>query len=248
MGAMQSTIAGGPRRLYLFQVGTYERSRESAEPLRMSLGCYLVQTGERNVLIDSGVPADVPMPGQFAIEDRGSVLEHLDQIGLRPDDIDIVVSTHLDLDHVGYHDAFPTAEHVVQRTQYERARAGHPRFQSARSHWDHPSLRYRQVEGDVELLPGLELIQTDGHTIGHQSVLVRLPDTGPVLLAIDAVALASQFTPERRPWPVDEDLEMLRASTRRLLALVETEGVALTVFHHDGAQWATLRLAPEHYD
>ncbi|HEX4215507.1 MAG TPA: N-acyl homoserine lactonase family protein [Candidatus Dormibacteraeota bacterium] len=245
---METEIVGGPRRLYLFQVGAGELPREDAEPLQMSVGCYLVQTDDHNVLIDSGTPGDVEMPGPFATEDSGDVIEHLASIGLQPDDIDIVVSSHLDVDHIGHHDDFPAAEHVIQRSQYERARAGHPRFERGRSHWDHPSLRYRQVEGDSELLPGLELIQTDGHTVGHQSVLVRLPNTGPVLLAIDAVAMGSQFTPDRTQSPVDEDLETAIASTRRLLGLVEREQVGLTVFHHDGAQWATLRLAPEYYD
>lgn len=245
---MQRAIAGGPKRLYLFQVGTTQWPRGNAEALQMSVGCYLVQTGDHNVLIDSGVPAGYRRSDRFPSQAGANVIEHLGSIGLEPDDIDIVVCTHLDIDHVGYHDSFPGAEHVVQRSQYERARAGHPRFAQGRPHWDHPSLRYRLVEGDTDLLPGLELIQTDGHTVGHQSVLVRLPRTGPVLLAIDAVALRSQFTAERTKSPVDEDLAASIASTGRLLALVEKEGIGLTVFHHDGVQWASLKLAPEYYE
>jgi N-acyl homoserine lactone hydrolase len=49
------------------------------------------------------------------------------------------------------------------------------------------------VDGDTELLPGLTLLETSGHTPGHQSVLVRLPQTGPVLLAIDAVVMERFF-------------------------------------------------------
>ena len=50
--------------------------------------------------------------------------------------------------------------------------------------------RIRLVDGDTELLPGLELIETSGHVPGHQSVLVRLPKTGAILLPIDAVPFA----------------------------------------------------------
>ncbi len=126
--------------------------------------------------------------------------------------------------------------------------SGHQRFATTRAHWDHPALRYRLIDGDTELLPGLTLIETSGHTPGHQSVLVRLPETGPVLLAIDAVPLRHVFTLDRRAWPTDDNEEQLRASTRKLLDLVEREQVGLTVFGHDGRQWQTLRKAPEGYE
>lgn len=79
-------------------------------------------------------------------------------------------------------------------------------------------------------------------------MLVRLPKTGPVLLAADAVALQRLFTPERKAWPLDENEEQLRASTRKLLDLVEREGVALVVFGHDADQWQTLKLTPDYYE
>jgi hypothetical protein len=62
------------------------------------------------------------------------------------------------MDHVGYHDAFMKAELIVQREHYALARSGHPRFAAARAHWDHPALRYRMIDGDTELLPGLTLL------------------------------------------------------------------------------------------
>src|SRR6266700_3014348 len=68
----------------------------------------------------------------------------------------------------GYNDAFPQAELIVQREHYELARSGHPRFAAARVHWDHPALRYRLIDGDTELLHGLTLLETSGHTPGHQ--------------------------------------------------------------------------------
>lgn len=82
---------------------------------------------------------------------------------------------------------------------------------------------------------------------GHQSVLVRLPETGPVLLTIDAVARQQSFTPDREAGPMDIDVEMLRASTRKLLALAQSEQVSLTIFGHDGEQWQTLKKVPDFY-
>ncbi len=56
------------------------------------------------------------------------------------------------------------------------------------------------------------------------------------------------FTPDRKKWPVDDNEEQLRDSTRKLLDLVEREQVALVVFGHDGEQWQTLKKAPDYYE
>src|SRR6266516_6836712 len=179
-------ISTTPQRLYLMQLGT-STIPTTPQPTPGSAGCYLVQISDgKNILIDSGLPADyTPPPGTPPSENGKNVLEHLADLDLHPNDIDLLITTHFDVDHAGYHDAFPQAELIVQRQHYELARSGHVRFAAARAHWDQPALRYRLIEGDTELLPGLMLIETSGHTPGHQSVLVRLPHTGQVLLAID---------------------------------------------------------------
>ena len=69
-----------------------------------------------------------------------------------------------------------------------------------------------------------------------------------MLLAIDAVPLRSLFTPDRKKSPGDDNEEQLRASTRKLLDLVEREHVALVIFGHDGQQWQTLKKAPAYYE
>ena len=104
------------------------------------------------------------------------------------------------------------------------------------------------MDGDTTLLPGLELIETSGHVPGHQSVLVRLPKTGPVLLASDAVANQGSFKPDRQAGPLDLDGEKAIASTRKLLDLAQREQVALVIFGHDGQQWETLKKLPDYYE
>ena len=108
--------------------------------------------------------------------------------------------------------------------------------------------RIRLVEGDMELLPGLELIETSGHVPGHQSVLVRLPRTGAVLLTVDAVPFAEGFTGAEQDDSGNPDAAAVRASTIKLLDLVEREQIGLVIFGHDQEQWATLKQAPEYYD
>lgn len=245
MTSQNTTLA----RLYLMPLSTSTVPIAPGRTLEMILVCYLIMTRDgQHILIDSGYPPDVPMqPGMPPAENVTNVIEQLARLGLQPDDIDMVICTHFDIDHVGYHDAFPQAEFVVQRQHYELARGGHPRFAPARAHWDHPALRYRLVDGDTELLPGLTLLETSGHAFGHQSVLVRLPATGLVLLAIDAVILQRLFTPERAASPMDDNETQLRASTQKLLDLVAQEGINLVIFGHDGEQWRTLKTAPASY-
>jgi N-acyl homoserine lactone hydrolase len=238
-----------PKKLYLFQLSTTSLPLPTGQTLEMSSGCYLIETTDnRRVLIDSGMAPDAaPSPAPPSTNEK-SILEHLAGLNLRPQDIDILICTHFDVDHAGYHDHFLCAELIVQREHYTLARDGHPRFAAARKHWDHPALRYRLIDGDSELLPGVTLLETSGHAPGHQSVLVRLPKTGPVLLAIDAVVMRRVFTIDRKAWPTDDNEQQLRASTKKLLDLVEREQVKLVVFGHDGHQWNALKRSPEYYE
>jgi N-acyl homoserine lactone hydrolase len=74
----------------------------------------------RSVLIDSGIPDDVqPPPGMPVPAGEKNVLEQLALLGLQPGDIDLLICTHFDADHTGYHSAFTSAELIVQRQHYE---------------------------------------------------------------------------------------------------------------------------------
>jgi N-acyl homoserine lactone hydrolase len=238
-----------PEKLYLLQLAAKSIPSADGPAMEMVLGCYLIVTGKgRRVLVDTGMSPDARPPEAPPPTQEKTVLELLADLGVKPEDIDTVVCSHFDVDHAGFHDAFPHAEFVVQREHYELALGGHPRLAKARIHWDHPGLRYRLLDGDTELLPGLTLLETSGHVAGHQSVLVRLPKAGSVLLAIDAVMMSRLFTPDRPAWPHDENLDQLRASTVKLLDTAERSKASLVVFGHDGRQWQTLRKAPDYYD
>ena len=229
-----------PKRLYLMQVG-------SVPEYRIPVVCYLVQTGDgQNILIDSGLPEIIP-EGYSEFENGQDVLEQLAGLGLGPDDIDTVISTHYDGDHAGRHAAFTKAHYVVQRVHHLDA-ATNPRFAAIRFQWDQPAVRIRLLDGDTELLPGLTLLETSGHVPGHQSVLVRLPKTEAVLLTVDAVPFAAGFTRDAPDDGSDPDARRVRASTVKLLELVEREQIELVIFGHDQEQWETLKKAPEFYE
>jgi len=228
-----------PRRLYLMQVG-------SMPEYEIPIVCYLVQTaGGRNILIDSGLPAVMPEE-EKDFENGKDIFQQLASLGLNPEDIDTVISTHYDIDHAGRHGAFTNAHYFVQRRHHEDA-ATNPRFEANKPQWDQPGERLRLVDGDTELLPGLTLIETSGHVVGHQSVLVKLAQTGSILLTVDAVPFAEGFTREVKEGN-DPDAPAILASTIKLMDLVERDRVGLVIFGHEGPQWKTLKKAPEFYE
>jgi len=232
------------KRLYLMQVG-YIPERN------LPFVCYLAQLNDgRNVLIDTGLPDVVQPPGGGTLPPMTptkNVVEQLASISIQPGDIQDVIVTHFDGDHVGRLDAFKDAEFIVQRAHYENAKVN-PRFERTKNQWGNPDLHFRFLDGDTELFPGLRVIETSGHAKGHQSVLVTLPKTGLVVLAIDAVPSQDALVLERQMRPVDDNLEEMIASTKRIMDIDQNEHAALVVFGHDGNQWASLKKLPEYYD
>lgn len=235
-------------RLYLMELGRIN----TGEPI---LGYLVLDAAGRNILVDTGY-----RPGSLG-EDPGTkgaflqaapeqlVIEQIRRTGLAPESIDYVIATHLDPDHAGFTGSFPNAEVVIQRRHLAMARTSDaPRFQLTRASWDSPSVRFCEVDGDVEIVPGVQLLETSGHVTGHQSVLLRLPRTGAVLLPIDAMAREHLEAPEERVADrFDENEQELRRSTRKLVDIACREH-ALIVFAHDAAQWRTLRKYPEYYE
>ncbi|GLZ33833.1 hypothetical protein Lesp02_60210 [Lentzea sp. NBRC 105346] len=221
-------------KLHLLRLGVMAK-------LGAPVPAYLIETDSgENILVDTGFPAGVE--GPIHVGPEHSLLDQLSRIGVS--DVRYVVCSHLDPDHSGNHALFPYAEFVVQRSHYELAVSGEvPRLEQGRSRWDLPHLKYTLVDGDVELVPGVSLIESSGHVLGHQSVLVRLPETGPVLLAIDAIPMSVALDPENRPiFPFDLDGDAVRSSTRKLVDLAARKK-ALIIHGHDAAQWESLPLS-----
>lgn len=224
----------------------------SEESRRVQIAGYLILGAERVVLVDTGLPAryaDDPVGAgkEDGLDGFGHVSSmtpanlpagQLALVGLTPDDVTDLVITHGDVDHVGGLGDFPSATLVVGRAEFE---AGPPRYHASARPLAWPAQRYRLVESDEELLPGVELLATPGHSPGHLSLLVRLPVSGTVVLAGDAISRPAELESGVNGGAWDE--EIARGSSAKLLRIAEQEGAQL-VFGHDLAQWLQIPKAP----
>lgn len=134
--------------------------------------------GERNIMVDAGITAERFAARGHKVEQIQTLDQGLDKLGLRPEEIDVIIVTHLDHDHISLAHQFPKAKVIVQRAELEFARNPHPFYREKASD---PSdyaeliegLDYQVVSGDTRIDDGVEVLLTPGHSAGGQSVAVN---------------------------------------------------------------------------
>jgi N-acyl homoserine lactone hydrolase len=176
---------------------------------------FLVKYPGGAVLVDTGVGGPQKWLDDWRVVNR-SVATALDEHGMTPGDIGLVINTHLHFDHCGQNAVFKHAAFYVQRAELARARRESPKL----ADWfDFMNARFELLDGDTEILPGLSVIATPGHTVGHQSVLVRAADEASEVLVGDAAYTPRQYRdPDSDALPDGQasDLDAWRGSVRRL--------------------------------
>lgn len=239
-------------RLYILDFGLF---RVHSGNRVIGICGYLIRTAAgRNILVDTGFPAKYHRDARAAtLEDRldsfGEIVSLTDENGLRQQleraglsaaDVDCLILTHTHIDHVGGIGDFPHAPLVVGRA--ERA-CPRPLYWQGAQPLEWPDVATIPVEGDLDICQGLRLLSTPGHSPGHLSLLVTLPESGPILLTADAISRPAEID-ERFAGSWDEAQAM--ASAERLLELAGACG-ATVIYGHWPEQWPTLRKAPAFY-
>ena len=248
-------LSGGRLRI---RKNIYLPDADRGEMIELSVPCVLLRHLQGNVLFDTGCHPSVPENpearwGSLArlmtpIMQRGdNVISALERIGLKPEDVDVVVCSHLHPDHCGCNAFFKRATVVIHAREVEAARA--PGAEAAgylAAEWDHP-MPIDLIAGERDLFNDgrIVLIPLSGHTPGTIGARVELERTGIFLLASDTVSrreTLDQGIVPRNTWNADALVKSL-AEIKRM----EARG-ATVLCGHDDRQWAGLRKGADAYD
>jgi len=235
-------------RLYIFNTGSIRlekgfitAGKDMSEMLEIPVPVFLITHPKGNVLFDTGTFVPKIKKGQ-------DIVSQLDKLGYSVDDIDIVINSHLHLDHAGNNECFPNAKFIIQKDEL-RAAYWPEIFQKStyfRADFDHP-LDYFQIDGEYDVFDDgiIKCIPSPGHTQGHQSLLLTLKNSGRILLPADAV-----YTRENMDLPVlpgivwDPTLTMNNIMKMRDM---EEKGVKI-IFGHDKEEFLSYKIAPEYFN
>jgi glyoxylase-like metal-dependent hydrolase (beta-lactamase superfamily II) len=152
--------------------------------LLQALNCLVVETPAGRVLVETGIGERLPEKTVAMRRYEGTpIVAAMEAAGFEPGSIDVVVMSHLHFDHAGGlmraggGKAFPRARIVAQQAEWEIALSDNSRVVAS---YDQLELRLAQrwgtagmVDGDVEILPGVSVIRTGGHSKGHQAIVIR---------------------------------------------------------------------------
>ena len=225
----------------------------------LAMRCLLVEHPDGLVLVDTalGNKEDAKFHDIYGIENAGlegatQLEDALATAGFVPSDVRWVINTHLHFDHAGgnttmdpelEHDprrhvraTYPNATYVVQRAELEFARHTNERTRASYLPHNYEPIaaagRFRLLEGDGEVLPGISVRLTPGHVPWHQAVLVH--DRGETAAFVADLIPTAAHLP--LPWIMGYDLEPLRTleSKRRMLEDA-VRGAWRIVFEHDPA-------------
>lgn len=234
-GAMFGVI---PKTLWSRVITPDEKNR-----IPLALNCLLIQAGARTILIETGIGGkeDAKSREIYQIDPAGALLQQLELCGVRNTDVDWVINTHLHFDHCGGNTlkdgdrerpSFPNATYLVQRREMEIARRPDERSRASYlpRNWESIGSALELLEGNCELMSGISVFLSPGHTAWHQSVRIERAGQvavflGDVMPTVNHVAL---------PWIMGYDLYPLTTleTKKALLPSMADEGWLL-IFGHE---------------
>lgn len=251
-------------RLYVLDCGRIRFEDVSAfgltnndTPVReLFVPCYLVRHGAGDLLFDLGLPLDAVGQGEVTLESGAimsyerSLLAQLDDLGLQAADIDKLAISHAHFDHVGAANAFTESEVLMQEAEYQAAflkAADNPVFvPELYSAWQ--SLALTRISGDHDVFGDgtVQLISAPGHTPGHQTLLLKLANYGPLMLSGDLYHFEASRVLGSVP-VFNTDRAATLASMRKIETLLEQTGATLWI-EHNLFLANSLESPPAYYD
>jgi glyoxylase-like metal-dependent hydrolase (beta-lactamase superfamily II) len=228
------------------------------ETMDLPVSCYLLRHAQGNVLFDSGCHPDTSTDpvGRWGVQAKflnplhrteDTVVHALGSLGLKADDIDLVINSHLHTDHCGCNGFFRRATMICHTRELEPARSPlGAAIGRLPQDWDH-SMPFRTFEGQHDVFGDgrIVLLSMPGHTPGMSCALTSLDRSGTFLLTSDAVAIKDhldQGIHPRQTWDHDAASTSMDEIRR-----IGASGATI-VFGHDDAQWQTMKKGEQFYD
>jgi glyoxylase-like metal-dependent hydrolase (beta-lactamase superfamily II) len=259
-----STQSAGSLKLYVFECGrVLARDLSLFNPLikkgtemEMVTPCYLIQHKQGTLIWDAGLsdeliktPAGVDvLDGAFHMSVKTTLTSQLNAIHVDPLSVNYLAFSHLHNDHTGNAKLFINATWLMQESEYQVAYG--PNADQYGYHPDDyanlPDVRIVKLHGEYDVFGdgSVTIIPTPGHSAGHQSLLVNLSDTGPVLLSGDLYHF--QFNRDHYGIPVWNDKKATIRSFALVDELLEKTNAQLWI-HHDKPQFDVLKKSPDYY-
>ncbi len=212
----------------------------------MALNCLLIRSGGKTILVDTGLGTKLSDKerDRFGLERSQGLVGDLRDVGVAPEEVDIVINTHLHSDHCGGNTTldnngkprptFPRAEYWVQRLEWADAR--YPNERTVRTYLPENLLPLEEgqltlLRGDTSVTDEVRCIVTRGHTRAHQSVVIR--SQGQTAIYLGDLAPWKEYM-EKLAWtPAVDELPMENMETKRSIRRWALEEKTLLLFEHD---------------
>ncbi|MCB1703536.1 MAG: N-acyl homoserine lactonase family protein [Halioglobus sp.] len=249
-------------RLYVFDCGSvhldslemFNIKPEESDVRDLFVPCYVIEHDDGMLFWDGGLPASMvgseppaSATGPVTHYQRW-IIDQLADMGISPADITYAAYSHLHFDHAGAANELAENTVIMQRAEWDKAfEEGHA-FVEPALYEGLKSAELKLIEGDYDVFGdgSVRLIYTPGHTPGHQSLLVMLENTGPVVLSGDLYHTRANRQLRRVP-TFNYDAEQTLQSMDRVDTLLAETGATLWI-GHDKALADTLKKAPAYYD
>jgi len=218
--------------------------------IRLGLNSLLVQTDKALILVETGIGTLIKKKyfEFYSVERDPGLVGEMDKLGVKPEDIDFVINTHLHFDHCGNNTyrnesgeivpAFPNARYIIQKGEWETAL--NPSLRDKPSYLSdlfsplEKAGVLQLVEGDTSIIEGINVMLTPGHTAHHQCV--KIGSEGETILFLGDIVPTSAHI--NLPYVMSYDLYPVQTiTTREKIYKKIIEDDWLVAFNHD----------PEHY-